>query len=104
MVIIMYAAYVLSVQILGVLTCQSGCVLEQLDNVVGEQGHTMPLDLGAKGTCQIGGNVSTNAGDQLIAQLPDVSACQVLPAMQISKCQQFCHMHFCGSVFTSATS
>ena len=22
----------------------------------------MPLDLGAKGTCQIGGNVSTNAG------------------------------------------
>lgn len=23
---------------------------------------TMPLDLGAKGSCQIGGNVSTNAG------------------------------------------
>lgn len=22
----------------------------------------MPLDLGAKGTCQIGGNISTNAG------------------------------------------
>lgn len=49
-------------QILGVLTCQSGCVLEQLDNHVGEKGHTMPLDLGAKGSCQIGGNVSTNAG------------------------------------------
>lgn len=48
--------------ILGVLSCQSGCVLEQLDNHVGEQGHTMPLDLGAKGSCQIGGNVSTNAG------------------------------------------
>jgi len=47
---------------LGVLTCQAGCVLEQLDNHVGEQGHTMPLDLGAKGSCQIGGNVSTNAG------------------------------------------
>lgn len=44
------------------LTCQAGCVLEQLDNHVGEQGHTMPLDLGAKGSCQIGGNVSTNAG------------------------------------------
>lgn len=48
--------------VLGVLTCQSGCVLEQLDNHVGEKGHTMPLDLGAKGSCQIGGNVSTNAG------------------------------------------
>ncbi len=52
----------LVLQILGVLSCQSGCVLEQLDNHVGEQGHTMPLDLGAKGSCQIGGNVSTNAG------------------------------------------
>ena len=47
------------------LTCQAGCVLEQLDNYVAEQGHTMPLDLGAKGSCQIGGNVSTNAGQYL---------------------------------------
>ena len=52
----------LVLQILGVLSCQSGCVLEQLDNHVGEQGHTVPLDLGAKGSCQIGGNASTNAG------------------------------------------
>ena len=49
-------------QVLGVLTCQAGCILEQLDNYAEEQGHTMPLDLGAKGSCQIGGNVSTNAG------------------------------------------
>lgn len=49
-------------QVLGMLTCQAGCVLEQLDNYVGEHGHIMPLDLGAKGSCQIGGNVSTNAG------------------------------------------
>jgi D-2-hydroxyglutarate dehydrogenase len=27
-----------------------------------EQGYLMPLDLGAKGSCQIGGNISTNAG------------------------------------------
>ena len=52
----------MSMQVLGVLTCQAGCVLEQLDNFVEEHGHTMPLDLGAKGSCQIGGNVSTNAG------------------------------------------
>jgi len=27
-----------------------------------EQGYCMPLDLGAKGSCHIGGNVATNAG------------------------------------------
>ncbi len=47
----------------GTLVCQAGCILEQLDKHVGEADFTMPLDLGAKGTCQIGGNVSTNAGD-----------------------------------------
>lgn len=41
---------------------QSGCILETLDAFLAEHGFTMPLDLGAKGTCQIGGNVSTNAG------------------------------------------
>ncbi|CAK0772713.1 hypothetical protein CVIRNUC_003992 [Coccomyxa viridis] len=46
----------------GTLVCQAGCILEHLDNQVGAQGFTMPLDLGAKGSCQIGGNVSTNAG------------------------------------------
>lgn len=46
----------------GVLSCQAGCVLEQLETFLLEQGHMMPLDLGAKGSCQIGGNVSTNAG------------------------------------------
>ena len=37
--------------------------MEWLDNYVGEEaGLMMPLDLGAKGSCQIGGNVATNAG------------------------------------------
>ena len=36
--------------------------METLDNYVGKQGYMMPLDLGAKGTCQIGGNAATNAG------------------------------------------
>lgn len=36
--------------------------MEELDRHVGAHGFTMPLDLGAKGSCQIGGNVSTNAG------------------------------------------
>ena len=46
----------------GVITAEAGCILENLDNYVGRKGCIMPLDLGAKGSCQIGGNVSTNAG------------------------------------------
>ncbi|XP_050723483.1 D-2-hydroxyglutarate dehydrogenase, mitochondrial-like [Eriocheir sinensis] len=46
----------------GVVTCQSGCVLEALDQHVAEYGLMVPLDLGAKGSCHIGGNASTNAG------------------------------------------
>lgn len=47
---------------LGVLVCQAGCVLENLMNYVQNEGFIMPFDLGAKGTCQIGGNLATNAG------------------------------------------
>ncbi|KAL7748226.1 D-lactate ferricytochrome c oxidoreductase [Sorochytrium milnesiophthora] len=46
----------------GVLVADAGCILEVLDNYVAERGYMMPLDLGAKGSCQIGGNVATNAG------------------------------------------
>lgn len=46
----------------GVLVCEAGCVLENLDNFLASKGYMMPLDLGAKGSCQIGGNISTNAG------------------------------------------
>nr|CCA17465.1 D2hydroxyglutarate dehydrogenase putative [Albugo laibachii Nc14] len=46
----------------GILLCESGCILEHLDQHVSEHGYRMPLDLGAKGSCQIGGNIATNAG------------------------------------------
>lgn len=46
----------------GILTCQAGCVLENLSLYLEERDHIMPLDLGAKGSCHIGGNVATNAG------------------------------------------
>ncbi|KAJ3097176.1 hypothetical protein HDU97_005095 [Phlyctochytrium planicorne] len=49
-------------EVSGIVTCQAGCILEVLDGWLGERGYMMPLDLGAKGTCQIGGNVATNAG------------------------------------------
>lgn len=46
----------------GILTCQAGCVLENLSQYLEERDFIMPLDLGAKGSCHIGGNVATNAG------------------------------------------
>eukprot|EP01133_Synstelium_polycarpum_P008017 gene8017-9418_t len=46
----------------GVVTCQAGCVLESIESYLHPLGFTVPLDLGAKGSCFIGGNASTNAG------------------------------------------
>ena len=44
------------------VTVQAGVVLHDLQKAVAEAGLLFPLDLGAKGSCMIGGNISTNAG------------------------------------------
>jgi FAD/FMN-containing dehydrogenase len=41
---------------------QAGVILENLHQKVKESGFIFPLDLGAKGSCMIGGNIATNAG------------------------------------------
>merc|ERR1719266_1169644 len=46
----------------SVVRIQAGVVLENLDIYLEKHGLMAPLDLGAKGSCQLGGNVSTNAG------------------------------------------
>ncbi|TFK30583.1 FAD-binding domain-containing protein [Coprinopsis marcescibilis] len=46
----------------GILVADAGCILQSLTDYVAPHNHIMPVDLGAKGSCQIGGNVSTNAG------------------------------------------
>ncbi|VEU45049.1 unnamed protein product [Pseudo-nitzschia multistriata] len=46
----------------NVLRAQAGCILQDLQDHANKNGSLVPVDLGAKGTCQIGGNVSTNAG------------------------------------------
>lgn len=46
----------------GILVADAGCILEAVDHYLAERGYIFPLDLGSKGSCQIGGNVSTNAG------------------------------------------
>lgn len=49
-------------EVSGTLVADAGCILEVVDNYLKERGHIFPLDLGAKGSCHIGGNVATNAG------------------------------------------
>eukprot|EP01130_Rhizamoeba_saxonica_P003732 TRINITY_DN1551_c0_g2_i1.p1 TRINITY_DN1551_c0_g2~~TRINITY_DN1551_c0_g2_i1.p1 ORF type:complete len:427 (-),score=107.22 TRINITY_DN1551_c0_g2_i1:1132-2412(-) len=46
----------------GVVISDAGVVLQDLDQYLSDYGYTVPIDLGAKGSCQIGGNVATNAG------------------------------------------
>ncbi|OWT63495.1 FAD-binding oxidoreductase [Candidimonas nitroreducens] len=46
----------------GTITVQAGMILENLCALVEARGWYFPLDLGARGSCQIGGNVATNAG------------------------------------------
>ena len=44
------------------LIAESGCVLSNIQEKAEENDLLFPLSLGAEGTCQIGGNLSTNAG------------------------------------------
>jgi len=46
----------------GTATVQAGVILEELQRCVEEEGWYFPLDLGARGSCQIGGNAAVNAG------------------------------------------
>lgn len=46
----------------GILKVDAGVVLEAADDFLREKGYIFPLDLGAKGSCFVGGNVATNAG------------------------------------------
>jgi FAD/FMN-containing dehydrogenase len=43
-------------------TVQAGVILQNLQTVLAENGQHFPLDLGAKGSCMIGGNIASNAG------------------------------------------
>ena len=46
----------------GALVLDAGVVLEVADQHLAERGHIFPLDLGAKGSCHVGGTVAANAG------------------------------------------
>ena len=44
------------------ITVEAGCILQQVQEAAAEADRLFPLSLGAEGSCQIGGNLSTNAG------------------------------------------
>lgn len=44
------------------VTVQAGVVLLDLQKIMEDNGMLFPLDLGAKGSCMIGGNIASNAG------------------------------------------
>ena len=44
------------------MTVESGCVLQSLHEATEQKGLYFPLNLAAKGSCTIGGNLGTNAG------------------------------------------
>ena len=46
----------------GIISAESGCILSDLQDHARARSFEMPLDLGSRGSCMIGGNLSTNAG------------------------------------------
>jgi FAD/FMN-containing dehydrogenase len=46
----------------GVMQVQAGATLQQVQQAAANVGLLFPVDLGARGSCQIGGNAATNAG------------------------------------------
>ncbi len=44
------------------LVAEAGCILAKLQQAADEAERLLPLTLGSQGSCQIGGNLSTNAG------------------------------------------
>jgi FAD/FMN-containing dehydrogenase len=44
------------------VTVEAGCVLADVQKAASDADRLFPLSLGAEGSCQIGGNLSTNAG------------------------------------------
>jgi FAD/FMN-containing dehydrogenase len=56
------------------VTCEAGCILETLNTAVSTFGLMIPLDLGPKGSCQIGGNISTNAGGLRVVKYGSLQA------------------------------
>lgn len=52
----------------GVMTVQAGVTLAAVQQAAADAGWFFPVDLGARGSCQIGGNAATNAGGERVVR------------------------------------
>jgi FAD/FMN-containing dehydrogenase len=52
----------------GTMLVRAGTTLETIQAAADEAGWLVALDLGARGSCQIGGNISTNAGGNRVVR------------------------------------
>jgi FAD/FMN-containing dehydrogenase len=55
-------------QAAATMTVRAGTALEVVQNAALEAGFFCPLDLGARGSCAIGGNIATNAGGNRVVR------------------------------------
>ena len=46
----------------GIVSTEAGCILSELQDYTEDFGFETPHNLGSRGSCMIGGNLSTNAG------------------------------------------
>lgn len=65
----------------GTMVVEAGCILETAQNAAAEAGLLLPLDLGARGSCRIGGNLSTNAGGLNVVRYGDARA--LCPGLEV---------------------
>ena len=56
------------------ITVEAGCVLANVQKAAEEANRLFPLSLGAEGSCQIGGNLSTNAGGTAVLRYGNARA------------------------------
>lgn len=52
----------------GVMTVQAGATLLAVQEAAASAGWYFPVDLGARGSCQVGGNAATNAGGDRVVR------------------------------------
>jgi FAD/FMN-containing dehydrogenase len=52
----------------GIMTVQAGATLQSVQQAAADAGWFFPLDLGARGSCQVGGNAATNAGGERVVR------------------------------------
>ncbi|MDR5784599.1 FAD-binding oxidoreductase [Caballeronia sp. LZ065] len=56
------------------LTVEAGCTLQQIQETAASVDRLFPLSLASEGSCQIGGNISTNAGGTAVLRYGNMRA------------------------------